>query len=60
MNTSLEHLPEHKDFGHTAIRIGDKVYGYYPTGGDGQGFGWKDLLRSKGDMRIITIPEFGK
>ncbi|MGD9992552.1 MAG: RHS repeat domain-containing protein [Salinivirgaceae bacterium] len=47
------------DVGHTAIRIGDKVYGYYPTDVDGDGQYTKaDLKNSPGEMHINSISEF--
>ncbi len=38
-----------KDVGHTAIRIGNIFYGYYPTGG---------LFGSRGDMHRDSLPQF--
>lgn len=38
-----------KDVGHTAIRIGNIFYGYYPTGG---------LLGSPGNMHRDSLPQF--
>ncbi len=51
---------QHKDVGHTAIRIGDVVYGYYPTGGNGDGYGWKELVApgSPGKMHVDSIGRF--
>ncbi len=37
------------DVGHTALEVGGKVYGYYPTG---------SIIRSKGVMRILTRGQF--
>lgn len=49
------------DVGHTAIRIGDKVYGYYPTDVNGDGRYTKtDLSNSPGKMHINSIAEFNK
>ena len=46
------------DVGHAAIRIGDNVYGYYPTDqlGDGK-LGPKDLFDSEGRMRVIKAQD---
>ena len=50
-----------KDVGHTAIRIGNEVYGYYPTDENGDGrFGYKELLKSKGEMHVMSIREFNE
>jgi hypothetical protein len=42
-----------KDVGHLAIRIDDKVYGFYPTdiNGDNE-YSYEDLKNSPGDMHI--------
>jgi hypothetical protein len=47
------------DVGHTAIRIGGLVYGYYPTDVNGDGeYTKKDLKNSPGVMHINSIWEF--
>jgi RHS repeat-associated protein len=47
------------DVGHTAIRVGDIVYGYYPTdiNGDNQ-YTKEDLDNSPGEMHIQNSKEF--
>lgn len=48
-----------KDVGHTAIRIGNRVYGYYPTNeNENEGYDMKELLYSKGDMRVKDLKGF--
>lgn len=39
------------DVGHTAIQVGNDVYGYYPTG---------SIYYSKGEMRVYSKPQFDK
>ncbi|TJY59718.1 DUF4105 domain-containing protein, partial [Sphingobacterium alkalisoli] len=48
-----------KDVGHTAIRIGNRVYGYYPSDENANGgFDMKELLSSKGDMKVKDLKGF--
>ena len=48
-----------KDVGHTAVRIGNWVYGYYPTDIDGDGaYTLNDLKNSPGVMHINSLSEF--
>ncbi|WP_040497485.1 hypothetical protein, partial [Fulvivirga imtechensis] len=48
-----------KDVGHTAIRVGDNIYGYYPTDVDGDGaYTMNDLKNSPGEMHINSKKEF--
>jgi len=50
-----------KDVGHTAIRIDDMVYGYYPSDENGSsGYELDELFGSDGDMHVNTIDEFNK
>jgi hypothetical protein len=50
-----------KDVGHTAIRIGDNVYGYYPSDENGNGgYDNGELFGSKGEMHINTVKEFSQ
>lgn len=50
-----------KDVGHTAIRVDDKVYGYYPTDIDGDGaYTLNDLNNSPGKMHVNSIAEFNE
>ena len=47
------------DVGHTAIQVGDKVYGYYPTDENGDNsYGMGELISSKGDMQVETRAQF--
>lgn len=47
------------DVGHTAVQVGDRVYGYYPTDENGDGaYGMGELMSSKGDMQVETRAEF--
>lgn len=50
-----------KDVGHTAIKIGDNVYGYYPTDeNENGGYDKGELFGSKGEMHINTTKEFSQ
>lgn len=50
--------PGDGDVGHTAIRIGDLVLGYYPTDLDGNGsYDKKDVFGSPGKLHVDTIRE---
>jgi hypothetical protein len=50
-----------KDVGHTAIRIDNKVYGFYPTGGKGEhGYTKSELWYSKGSMHVDKIKDFNE
>ncbi len=46
------------DVGHTALRLGDLVLGYYPTdlNNDGE-YGKKDLHDSPGELHVDTVAE---
>jgi RHS repeat-associated protein len=47
------------DVGHTAVQVGDKVYGYYPTDEDSDGsLGLDDLAGSPGKMKVESRAEF--
>ncbi len=46
-----------KDVGHTAIRVGNLVYGFYPTDTDGDN--QLDLMGSPGEMHVDTIGKGG-
>jgi RHS repeat-associated protein len=46
------------DVGHAAVRIGNKVYGYYPKDKNGDGeLGSKELMGSGGEMRVINAQD---
>jgi len=51
-----------KDVGHTALRIGDVIYGFYPTSSDpnANGYGIKDLAfpGSPGKMHVDSLSNF--
>ncbi|MFN4316140.1 MAG: DUF6443 domain-containing protein [Chitinophagaceae bacterium] len=50
-----------KDVGHTAIRIDDIVYGYYPSEENGTpGYQLDELFGSDGEMHVNNIDEFNK
>jgi RHS repeat-associated protein len=52
---------KNSDVGHTAIRIGNWVYGYYPSDVNGDGrYTMEDLANSPGVMHINSISEFNK
>jgi len=52
---------EGKDVGHTAIRINNVVYGYYPSDENGNNvYDMSELLGSKGEMHVNSIFEFNK
>jgi RHS repeat-associated protein len=47
------------DVGHTAVQVGEKVYGYYPTDEDGDNsLGKGELWSSKGDMHVDSREKF--
>jgi RHS repeat-associated protein len=47
------------DVGHTAIQVGEKVYGYYPTDEDHDGaFSNGELMSSNGVMQVETRADF--
>ena len=53
------HKGEGKDVGHTAIRVNDKVYGYYPTDTNENGiYDMSELLSSKGELHINDLTDF--
>lgn len=52
---------EGKDVGHTAVRINNVVYGYYPSDDNGNNvYDMSELLGSKGEMHVNSISEFNK
>ncbi|WP_343673618.1 RHS repeat-associated core domain-containing protein [Chitinophaga sp.] len=47
------------DVGHTAVQVGDKVYGYYPTDVDNDGaWSMDDLTGSPGQMKVESRADF--
>ncbi|MEE9446149.1 MAG: hypothetical protein V3V19_10850 [Cocleimonas sp.] len=55
------HKGSGKDVGHTAVRIDNKVYGYYPSDTNGNGFyDESELWSSKGNLHIDNLVDFNK
>lgn len=49
------------DVGHAAIRVGDEIFGFYPTDENGDGaYDKSDLQGSKGEMHVDNLKEFIK
>lgn len=47
------------DVGHTAIRVGDVIYGYYPTDVNGNDrYDYDELMGSPGQMHVQNIGQF--
>jgi hypothetical protein len=50
---------KNQDIGHTAIKIGNKIYGYYPTDGDDKNEDY-DVFFSDGLMHVDDEESFNE
>jgi hypothetical protein len=46
------------DVGHTAVRVGGLIFGYYPTDPDRNGYGTGELVLGPGEMHVDNIDMF--